>query len=75
MAEATKHGRWVFRDADIHRCHYPTPHETANVKTGDVWECNKCKKHWTVKVHSEQREGTWFTWEEKGVPMSAPWRD
>lgn len=77
MAEVTKHGRWVYRDADIHRCGKPTPSESRNVKTGDIWECNRCKKQWVVKVNRDQREGTWFTWTEKPDPSagSIPWRD
>lgn len=48
MAEATRSGRWVHRDADIHRCGRPSYQESPGVKVGDVWECNQCHTRWKV---------------------------
>lgn len=74
MALATKHGRWIRRDADIHRCGKPSLSESPGVKSGDVWQCNDCQKKWQVRVQSDQREGTWFTWTELVPPQSEGWR-
>ncbi len=70
--DETEHGRWVFRDKNIHRCKKPS--SVIGVKSGDIWECGECKKQWKVKVNSDQREGTWLTWTEHTTGQQEAWR-
>ena len=55
-------GRWVYRDAEQHRCALPSYNIT--VKPGDIWECGQCGKQWKVdKIDGDQRSGeTWIVW-------------
>ena len=83
MAMVTKGGRWIYRDADIHRC--PKPNYEKDAKAGDRWQCNECSKVWVVtKVnhHYDPRPGESYStldWREEGdvrpTPGVTSWRD
>ena len=63
-SEVTKHGRWVFKEANVHKC--LKPGYDKSVKAGDRWQCNDCDKVWTVKrVGYDQRDNThWLEWDD-----------
>ena len=78
----TNGGRWIYRDADIHRC--PKPYYEKDTKVGDKWQCGSCQKVWEVTMveyHHDPRPTESYTtleWRE-GVERPTPgvpsWRD
>ena len=81
MSMVSKNGRWVHRDADVHRCPWPTFDESPGVKTGDIWECNTCKAQWkvTVENHFDPRPSESYTtlkWDRLAPRIgTTSWRD
>lgn len=79
----TNGGKWIYRDAEIHRC--PKPGHDTSVKVGDRWQCDNCKKVWVVSKinhHFDPRPGESYStleWREHSSSPPAPsttyWRD